>query len=277
MPTVARTIDIARVSQFLSSHDVVVQQITRGGAVDEMHPIKLYIERMILQWIYEEDNDYDGLQAVADYVYALCGRYIWDAIAILDGDSGGQVAPATGGSDFSFKYLIPITAADFADADSYDNPLIAGRAVQVFWNNINRYLEIGTELIYTATGFNIFIDDGSGGNSFNSQTTNSDAVMKIYIVNPVTEAVTQDSTTYTLVANNTSIVNIAAGTSNTDTYTISIIPGGYTYTFDTIFAFGDTPPLQTPNGLNTLQIFTFQWNSNINKWVNIAQSLNLAI
>lgn len=277
MPTVARTIEIARVSQFLASHDISVQEITRGGAVDDKLPIKLYIERKTIQWIYDEDNSYDGLQNAADYLYALCGKYIWNAIAILDGDSGGQIAPATGGSDFSFKYLIPITAADFADADSYNNPLIAGRAVQVFWNNINRYLEIGTELIYTATGFNIFIDDGSGGNSFNSQTTNSDAVMKIYIVNPVTEAVTQDSTTYTLVANNTSIVNIAAGTSNTDTYTISIIPAGFTYTFDTIFAFGDTPPLQTPNGLDTLQIFTFQWNSNINKWVCITQSLNLPI
>jgi hypothetical protein len=276
MPTVPRTIQIATVSQYLASHDVRVQQITRIGAIDPNLPISLYVERKCIQWIYDEDNDYDGLQAAADYLYALCGKYIWKAIQILDGGSGGQIAPATGGSDFTFRYLIPITAADFADATNYNNTLIAGRQLEVFWKNVpNFQTTTGFQILYTPTGFQVFVDDGSGGNAFNATTTNSDAEFDVFIVNPVTTAVTQNSRTDVLTADDSVIANVAAGASNTDLYTISIIPGGYTYTFGSIFAFGDTPPLNTPNGDDTLQIFTFQWNSNISKWVNITQSLNL--
>lgn len=61
------------------------------------------------------------------------------------GGSGGTITPT-----------IKVTQANFTGATSYNNPLIVGKSLAVFLNNIPKYLEIvDGEYSTTSTGINI--------------------------------------------------------------------------------------------------------------------------
>lgn len=79
---------------------------------------------------------------------------------------------------------------------------------------------------------------------------------------------------YNLTANDTLITNIDSPTEG-QLISIAIVPNGFTYTFDTGFLFGDAPPRQMPNGLNTLQIFDFKYVSAANGFVCYSQTINV--
>ena len=213
LKTPAQIIDIAKLSQFYAANFIGNGSLF-SPELDPRWARILYVERKSLEWMYDLDPTNSTLQKVANYVYRLCGRAGLKAAAVLGGGAGGSgtiITPTTPTTlGFRFLYLIPITAADFTTATEYDNPDIAGKELQVFWNNIDRYLEIGTELLYTPTGFTVFIDDGSGGNSFNAFTTNTDAEFKIYIVHPEGTSIsspTQGYYPYTGIGGETSFSN----------------------------------------------------------------------
>ena len=90
------------------------------------------------------------------------------------GSGGGSVIPIN--PTEPFVYLIPITGADFSDATNYNDTRIVGKQLQIFWNDINRYLE-ADEFENTSTGINILVP----GFDASAKPTYS---LVIYIVNP---------------------------------------------------------------------------------------------
>ena len=112
------------------------------------------------------DTDYQLLDN-AYYLYNLCNRYIAEAKGI-DYGSGEIINPSQ-----PFAGLIRITSINFINATEYDNANIVGRDIQVFWNDVSRYLIPNTEWQFTATGIQILVD------GFNAQT--SDYTLFIYI------------------------------------------------------------------------------------------------
>jgi len=196
MPTLltpAQIIDIAKLSQMYAGNAIAKGSLFSPELSPKLARI-LYVERRSLQWMYNLSPTNTTLQNVANYVYRLCGRFGLRAIAVLGGGAGGgtiitPVRPTQFG--FSFEYLIPITAADFATATDYNDSRIAGKQLEVFWKNIPNYqTPTGWQLIYTPSGFTVFVNDGTGGNAFNAFTTNSDAIFDIYIVHPTGTTVT---------------------------------------------------------------------------------------
>lgn len=178
MPSVVNTIAIAKVSQMLASNFVARGSLFGGGTIDPRLPVMLYVERTILEKIYNADNNYTGLQVVADYVYALCGRFAAQASAILGIASGGSVAPPTPAPGILSP--IKIVSGDFATSTEWNGANSANvtfptdAILQVYADSINqRFLNEGTEWTRTTLGVEILLD------SFDAKT--EDYTLYIYI------------------------------------------------------------------------------------------------
>ncbi len=50
------------------------------------------------------------------------------------------------------KGIIRITSADFADSITYLNPDLAGKAFELFFNSVPRFIDYGVEWEYRAEG-----------------------------------------------------------------------------------------------------------------------------
>lgn len=185
--TPQEVIEIAKLSQFFAAKARAKGALFSPELSPNLFKI-LYTERKSLEWAYNLDPTLDSLQNVANYVYRLCGRFGAAALGIIgEGISGGSVVtPITpSGVAFSFEYLIPITASDFATATEYNDSRIAGKQLEVFWKNVQNFeTTYGWQINYTPTGFEVFVDDGNGNNAFDAFGANADAEFNIYIVNP---------------------------------------------------------------------------------------------
>jgi len=131
-----------------------------------------------LRWGYEGGaQTAQSLRSLRNYLIWLIGKYGQQAEFISQGAGGGSVIPS-GSAGFNFLYLIPITAADFTDATTYNDTRIPGKQLKVYWNNINRFL-LSSEFSQPVTGGITILIDG-----FDAQGANSDAEFDIFIVNP---------------------------------------------------------------------------------------------
>lgn len=90
--TVAETIQIAKISQYLSSNDIYKKGLY-GGGTDIQLPRKIYMVRKNVEWLYLLDPSDDTLPAMADFLYALCG--MWGQQALNEIGSGGAVSPVS--------------------------------------------------------------------------------------------------------------------------------------------------------------------------------------
>lgn len=203
MPTLktpADIIDLAKLSQMYAANAKSRGDLFAAELSPKLFRI-LYVERKSLEWMYDLDPTNSTLQNVANYVYRLCGRFGLKAAGVLGGGPGGGtvITPITPGSmGISFEYLIPIRASDFFSATEYRDSRIAGKQVEVFWKNIPNYQSsFGWQLIYTPNGFEVFVDNGSGGNSFDAFGANADAEFEIYIVHPNGTVVQASSSPFT--------------------------------------------------------------------------------
>lgn len=112
MPTVSRTLEIAPVCGYLASRDVQNGLSFKGEFLDPRTPILIYYVYKVLNKIYTEDNSYDGVTPVSNYLYALCSPWYFEASAIVDGGGGGQIPGVTPGGS-------TVNALDFeVDASS---------------------------------------------------------------------------------------------------------------------------------------------------------------
>lgn len=92
--TVNQTIAIAKVSCYLSGNDTAAG-VLYGARLNPDLQRLIYLELRSLEWANLQSDTYMDIEAVANYVYAICGRYSLEATAIIDGDGGGSVAPVT--------------------------------------------------------------------------------------------------------------------------------------------------------------------------------------
>lgn len=101
--TVEEKIDIAKVSQFLSSNAIDKAGLF-GGGEDLRLPRKLYMIRKNVEWMYDLDPSDDSLTATSNYLLALCGKYQFAASQIVvPGGSVAPISPAEIPDDLDFK------------------------------------------------------------------------------------------------------------------------------------------------------------------------------
>jgi hypothetical protein len=80
--TPRQVILIAKVSQYLAENDIDKKGLY-GGGMDLLLPNKIYCVRKNVSWLYDQDDANSTLQATANYLLALCGRYGLAAQVIL--------------------------------------------------------------------------------------------------------------------------------------------------------------------------------------------------
>jgi hypothetical protein len=95
MPTVARILEITPPSCYLASNRTAKGALF-GPPIDPKLPLTIYMVYKILKVVYDKDPNYTGVRVVADYLYELIQKYAFKAAAIVDGNTGGQVAPPSG-------------------------------------------------------------------------------------------------------------------------------------------------------------------------------------
>ena len=95
MPTVARILELTPPSCYLAANRTAKGALF-GPPVDPRLPLTIYLVYKILKRVYDADPTYTGVRVVADYLYELIQRYAFKAAAIVDNNTGGQIAPASG-------------------------------------------------------------------------------------------------------------------------------------------------------------------------------------
>lgn len=180
--TIPTIINIAKGSGYMVANDIARGALF-GEKLDPKWNLRLYMERKAVEWMYSMDPAYSGLTGKANYLYALCGGYGRRAAAVLQAASGiGTVITPTRPSDATateFVYRIPITGAQFYNATEYRDPRIVGHSLGVYWNDINREVQLDSaEWTYTPQGIKILVD------GFDATTTHAAADFVIYINDP---------------------------------------------------------------------------------------------
>lgn len=85
-------LQIAKIAQYLAANSVSDSNNFKGKSVDESVAIVIYMERIGIQKVYDQNPNDPTLQATSNYLYALLGRYGILALARLQ---SLQVAPPT--------------------------------------------------------------------------------------------------------------------------------------------------------------------------------------
>jgi hypothetical protein len=90
--TTSEVIDIAKVTV-----SVVIKAIEQGKENDIHLPNKISMEVNILEWVNTTGYTGINLNGFTDYVYGMCGGYVYEAEALL-GIAGVVVNPSSGGN-----------------------------------------------------------------------------------------------------------------------------------------------------------------------------------
>lgn len=160
MPTVSEILDIAAVSQYLASNDVAKGSLFGNPRLRPIVPSRIWVEKQIIQAIYDGDHNYDGLQEAADYLYAML-YHPAQASAIVNNSNGGSISPITPSIPTGI-YPLVITAADMEiDGVTYNNPNIVGDNLMVFVQQYNEewlyapdfFQYTGSGIVIVAAGF----------------------------------------------------------------------------------------------------------------------------
>lgn len=136
----------AKICQALAAIGEPKAQALKLGSFDIDLHIKLYVERMSLEYAYAQDPASDETYQIGQWVLALCGAY-W-LTALLVSGSGGSISPIVpdgGGGSNSFP--IYITNSDFDSATDYIDERLESENIIIFLNEINRYLIPNLEFI----------------------------------------------------------------------------------------------------------------------------------
>lgn len=173
MPTPALVVQYAALAEVYAAN-AVARGTLFSPYTDPRLPKMINMERKALLWKYTYDpTNTTDLIAVANYVWAICGKFGLMAQATIT-SGGGSVTP---GTPSIIRNPLPITGADFSSAlswtgtNSYNTTILPSYNLQVFWNGLNRYLVEGSEWTRTATGFDIIVN-GTTITAFDATTTN---------------------------------------------------------------------------------------------------------
>jgi hypothetical protein len=274
MAATSTTLSAAKISQYLVGADILRGSLF-GQKLNSDWDVDLYMERAALNWANSQSSTYDGIYEVTQYVYWLLYKTN-KAIYILNNNTGGAIAPVQSPDDCCIDlYPIHITQADFEDDGvSYNNSDIVGDNIMIFVNQVSQtwWFAGGANpgFVYTSTGIRITIP------GFDATQYEYDIIIEKLGSADATPSDTPNVTNYNLTANDTLIENINA-TTDGQLITITVIPNGFTYSFDTMYIAGDDPTLQTSTNVNTIQVFQFQYIAAANKLLLIGISVNVPI
>lgn len=169
MPTTAEILTLAPASSYLAANAIAKGQLFPRNKMNPILPQQIYAAYFILNKIYTLDPAYPGLDACAQYLWELMGRWGVAAQGITGG--GGSIPSPTPSNQGIYPFVI--TSADFEDDGvSYDNPNIVGDNIMLFINEFSQqWLVAGAGYFnFTATGFQIITTVGSPLEFFNANT-----------------------------------------------------------------------------------------------------------
>lgn len=152
MPTIPQIIRIAKISQYLCANEIGGGGLY-GAGIDLKLPRKLYLVRKNVEWMYGVNPTDDTLIQTSNFLYGLCGKYIFAANNITG--SGGSISPVSPANPTIFPLVI--TGADFeVDGVTYNNPDIVGLNLMIFVSGFNSEWQFApTFFNYTPTGITI--------------------------------------------------------------------------------------------------------------------------
>lgn len=174
-PSIPDIINIAKVTRVLLDKANAEAIIWNKPLSNPMLLQQLWVLTKDIEDVYGYDANYSGLQNVADLLYGLCNP----AAVYLITNGGSSVIP--GGVGSLINNPIKITGSNFVDATNWDGANSDGVTIQsnytlqVFYNEINRFLTEGVEWNRTLTGFTITIA------GFDATTTNLNDIFYVFI------------------------------------------------------------------------------------------------
>lgn len=150
MPTNSEILQLAPIASYLAANDVRKSTLFNNFArLNPILPQQIYAIYFITKKIYDLDPNYDGMTAVCNYLWEICGRYGVAAQGISGG--GGYTPIPTPVQNFP----IYITQDNFTTATLYPNTKLFGNNISVFLSQINRLLLPNVEFEVLVTGLNI--------------------------------------------------------------------------------------------------------------------------
>lgn len=139
-------IELAEVSAYLSEANQAKTRLFKGSVLAPHHPLLLNIESEILDYMNVFDPTNENIDAVANYVYSLCGRYLNEAkVILMSGGSGGTVVPGEAtlvGSKVLAEWTVGEAGYPGVGDSTYSNTELAGVAsnrVMVFRNTMTQF------------------------------------------------------------------------------------------------------------------------------------------
>lgn len=182
MPTPALVVQYAALAEVYAAN-AVARGALFSPYTDPRLPKMINMERKALLWKYSYDpTDTTDLVAVANYVWAICGKFGLMAQSTIT-SGGGSVTP---GTPSFIKSPIQIRGDDFASALSWTGTngvgvnVLSTYTIQVFWNELNRFLIESTEWTRTANGFDIIVN-GTTITGFDATGANSSDIFLVFI------------------------------------------------------------------------------------------------
>lgn len=273
-------IDRGQVSTYLALIDNEKGNLFSPRLSSPASPRTIQMVTSALSWGYNSGGETaqteTSLRQTTNYLIWLCGKYGQQAQYILNQTGGGGSVIPGGSTNDSGFFPFVITGVDFeSDGVTYNNSKLLGKNIQLWVSQYNSDWQTAPLFfVYTSTGFKI-ITAGFNANDFpfiridKFNSPDSD-FSPIPILLPI--EIDYDLSADTLITNPSSITT--AG----QPVIISIKPNGFNYTWDTNFEFSDTEPeTPSPIGVDTLQIYSFNYLASANKLVCISQSLNVPI
>lgn len=151
--TIPQCIQIAQISQVLINKDILSANFSTNQFQDKRHPRLLYIARKGLEWYYVYGTNATTLSDIANYVLALCGRYVQQALNIIN--QLAQSPPVLSGP-FSVSVNVGDTGSFIVTATSslpvtyqwYLNGVLVPEATNSFFSITNAQLSDNGDTVY---------------------------------------------------------------------------------------------------------------------------------
>lgn len=144
---IADIIEYAEISAYLAEADQSKQRLFKGRVLSPFFPLLLNMESEILDFMYGFNPNHEDIDAVGNYVYHLCGKYLNEAKVIAAaGGSGGVVNPGEGtfvvGSKVLAEWIVPAVGYPGIGDDTYSNVELIGvpaNRIVVFRNALTQF------------------------------------------------------------------------------------------------------------------------------------------
>lgn len=154
-------LEIAGISQYLSQADFANQNAFKGGALNNNYTRLLRAVRLAVKWAYNRNPNDLTTEPTAIYMYQLCGKYVQQAINIINNQAAG-LATITGPSNQSIlvgqsaSFTIVVTSSTSYTIEWFRNGVLIPGAISLTYTLIN------AQLTDTGAQFSAVVTNGAG-------------------------------------------------------------------------------------------------------------------